>query len=346
MAQTGRRPFGRTPSGEPVELLTLDNGILSCGIITYGAVLQSLFVPDKNGLPVDVVLGCDSLEGYISHNDYMGAIVGRYANRIARGKFTLHDQAYTLAVNNGANHSHGGIVGFSHRVWTVEDLTETQAVLALDSPDGEEGYPGHLQVKVFYTLEDRVLSIRYEAETDRDTPCNLTSHPYFNLAGHDSGSVLEQVVSINAQHYTPADETGVPLGRLDPVQDTPMDLRTPISIGTHIDDSFVQLKQSGGYDHNYVVDGECGVLRPAASAASLQTGISMTIETTYPGMQLYTANFLEEKRPGKNGVTYGPRQAFCLEAEYFPDSPNHEAFPSAILKAGERYEHITRLVFG
>ena len=200
-------------------------------------------------------------------------------------------------------------------------------------------------MKVSYTLEERALSIRYEAESDRDTPCNLTNHAYFNLSGHDFGPVLDQMVSIHAQYYTPADTTGIPLGRLDAVQGTPMDLRAPIAIGTHIDDLFTQLKQSGGYDHNYVIDGEPGTLRPAAWTKSPHTGIAMTIETTYPGMQIYTANFLEENWPGKNHMVYGPRHAFCLEAEFFPDSPNQSNFPSAILKAGERYDHVTRWVF-
>ncbi len=339
-------PFGIMPDGEKAELLTLDNGIISCRIITYGAVLQSLFVPDKNGNPVDVVLGCDTMDAYRAHNDYMGAIVGRYANRIGNGRFHANGKEYTLALNSGPNHSHGGIIGFSHRIWTVEELTDTRAVLSIFSEDGEEGYPGNLTLRVTYQLNNRELQIKYNAVCDQDTPCSITNHAYFNLEGHDSGPILEQLVAIYAEHYTPADEAGLPTGILEPVEGTPMDLRKPTRIGEHIDDkSFAQLRQSNGYDHNYAVADCGGILRTAAWASAPGTGISMTIRSTYPGVQLYTANFLEENHPGKNGCTYGPRHAFCLEAEFFPDSPNKEAFPGGILKAGEQYIHETHLIF-
>lgn len=345
MTQPARRPFGTTPAGEEVELLALDNGVFSCQIITYGAALRALFVPDRDGTPVDVVLGYDTLEEYIHRGGHLGAVVGRFANRIAGGRFDLNGKTYPLAVNNGPNHLHGGLVGFSHKVWAVEALSADRAVLTLDSPDGEEGYPGDLHVRVTYALEGNALTLRYEAKTDADTPCSLTNHSYFNLAGHSAGPVLDQTLSLCAALYTPADETSIPLGVLEPVEGTPMDLRVPSPIGARIDEPFRQLELGHGYDHNFVVDGPLGALRPAAWAKAGQTGIAMAVDTTLPGVQLYTANFLEEGLPGKGGAAYGPRHAFCLETQFFPDSPNQPAFPDCILRAGQTYDHTTRFTF-
>lgn len=345
MNQPSRTPFGTTRSGEPVELLTLDNGTISCEILTFGATLRTLTVPDREGRPVDVVLGYDHLSDYETRDGYLGAVVGRYANRIAKGQFSLNGKTYSLAVNNGPNHLHGGIVGYSYRVWTVEELTPQKAVLTLESPDGEEGYPGALSLRVTYALEDRALSLHYEALAHGDTVCNLTNHSYFNLAGQGSGPVLDQTLSLSASRYTPANETSIPYGTLEPVEGTPMDFHTPTPIGARIEDDFEQLKLGHGYDHNYVVDGPVGTLRPAARAFSSKTGIGMEAETTLPGMQLYTANFLPEGCPGKGGASYGPRHAFCLETQFFPDSPNQPAFPSTVLRAGDRYDHTTRFVF-
>lgn len=345
MAEMLCHPFGTTPAGEPVEQLWLRNGGLSCTILTLGATLQSLQVPDRAGRPVDVVLGYDTLEEYLTQDGYLGAVVGRYANRIAKGRFTLNGKEYPLAVNNGPNHLHGGLVGFSHRVWTVEELTEEKAVLSLDSPDGEEGYPGHLKIRVTYTLAQGALTLRYEGKSDGDTVCNLTNHSYFNLSGQGSGSVLDQEVALFARRYTPADETSIPTGELADVAGTPMDLRKATAIGEHIDDPFVQLTQARGYDHNYVIDGTPGELRPAAWARSPRTGIVMRLETTLPGVQLYTANFIDEGRKGKGGALYGPRHAFCLETQFFPDTPNQPQFPSAVLRAGEKYDHTARFSF-
>jgi len=345
MPSSSRHPFGLTPAGEAVDLLTLDNGILSCHILTFGATLQALYVPDRKGCVTDVVLGYDTLEDYLTRDGYLGAVVGRYANRIARGRFTLNGQTYSLAVNNGPNHLHGGLKGFSHRVWTVEELTADIAVLSLFSPDGEEGYPGSLHVRVTYRLEGPTLSLRYQARSDRDTPCNLTNHAYFNLAGHSSGPVLDQEIQISAARYTPADSTSIPFGSLDPVEGTPMDLRVPTAIGAHIGEAFQQLLWGRGYDHNYVLDGPAGTLRPAAKACSAKSGIAMEVETTLPGLQFYTANFIEDGWPGKGGAVYGPRHGFCLETQFFPDSPNQPGFPSAILTAGAEYDHTTRFSF-
>lgn len=345
MNQPSRTLFGTTRSGEPVELLTLDNGTISCEILTFGATLRTLTVPDREGKPVDVVLGYDHLSDYETRDGYLGAVVGRYANRIAKGQFSLNRKTYSLAVNNGPNHLHGGIVGYSYRVWAVEELTPQKAVLTLESPDGEEGYPGALSLRVTYSLEGSALSLHYEALAHGDTVCNLTNHSYFNLAGQGSGSVLDQTLSLCASRYTPADETSIPYGTLESVEGTPMDFRTPTSIGARIEDDFEQLKLGHGYDHNYVVDGPVGTLRPAARAFSSKTGIVMETETTLPGMQLYTANFLPEGCPGKSGASYGPRHAFCLETQFFPDSPNQPVFPSTLLRAGVRYDHTTRFRF-
>lgn len=336
--------FGVTKNGEEVRELTLDNGVLSCAILTFGATLRALFVPGKAG-PVDVVLGYDSLEQYETEGGYFGATVGRFANRIAEGRFTLNGREYVLARNDGPNHLHGGTVGWSHRVWTVEEADGARAVLSLDSPDGEEGYPGRLRARVTYALEGDALSIRYEASGDRDTPCSLTNHSYFNLAGQGSGPVLDQELKLFASAYTPADSTSIPTGEIEPVEGTPMDLRVPGPIGARIEEPFQQLVWGRGYDHNFVVDGRPGTLRPAARAASRTTGVVLEVETTSPGVQFYTANYVEEGRRGKNGAVYGFRHGFCLETQYFPDAPNRSAFPSATLRAGEAYDQLTRFRF-
>lgn len=339
-----RKPFGVTPEGETVELLRLRAGELSCAILTFGATLQSLTAPDRDGNSVDVLLGYDTLEEYMTQDAYLGAVVGRFANRIAKGRFTLNGKEYTLAVNNGPNHLHGGLKGFSYRVWTVEELRLDKAVLTLDSPDGEEGYPGHLTVRVTYTLTEQGLTLRYEAGTDGDTPINLTNHAYFNLSGHGAGDAGDHVARLFARQYIPTDATSIPLGQPADVAGTPMDFTTPTSLGERVDDSFEQLVLAKGYDHSYVVDGEQGTLRPAAEVISPKTGIRLTVETTLPGVQLYTANYLSDRK-GKGGVRYAPRQAFCLETQFFPDSPNQPAFPSAILRAGEAFDHTTRFLF-
>ena len=287
-----RKKFGTTKEGTPVEILKLVNGRLSCSILTFGAAIQALCVPDREGNPVDVVLGYDTLMDYESQDGYLGAVVGRYGNRIARGRFILQGKEYSLAVNNGVNHLHGGKVGFSHRVWNVEELTENRVVLSLDSPAGEEGYPGRLAVRVTYTLTEDGLEVRYQATADQDTPCNLTNHSYFNLSGQDSGSAMEQCVTFFAQKYVPTDETSIPLGEFVPVEGTPMDFRSSTPIGERVEEPFAQLRQAKGYDHSYVVDGTPGTLRAAAEAFSTRTGIRMRVETTSPGVQFYSGNYL------------------------------------------------------
>ena len=339
-------PFGTMPDGTPVELYTLAAGALSCQIITFGGSLQSLRVPDRSGRPVDVLLGFDALEPYRTHGKSLGALVGRYANRIGGAKFSLNGQTYQLAANNnGVNHLHGGLVGFNQRVWTVEEVGDDRLALSLFSPDGEEGYPGNLTVRVTYTLTEEGLTIGYRAECDRDTVCNLTNHAYFNLSGHDSGPVLDQTIQLLADRYTPTDPLSIPTGEIAPVEGTPMDLRRTAPIGARIGEDFPQLLQAGGYDHNWIPNGEAGTLRPIARAASPATGISMEVLSTLPGVQFYTGNYLDGCPAGKGGAAYANRWGFCLETQFYPDSPNHANFPSCVLRAGEVFDHTAAFRF-
>lgn len=339
-------PFGVMPDGTAVELYTLAAGALSCDVITFGGSLRSLRVPDRTGKPVDVLLGFDALEPYRTHGKSLGALVGRYANRIGGAKFTLNGQTYQLAANNNQiNHLHGGRVGYNQRVWTAEEATDSSLTLSLFSPDGEEGYPGNLTVRVTYTLTEEGLTIRYQAECDRDTVCNLTNHAYFNLSGHDSGPVLDQTIQLLADRYTPTDPLSIPTGEIAPVEGSPMDLRQPQPIGARIDEDFPQLRQAGGYDHNWIPNGEAGTLRPIARAASEATGISMEVLSTLPGVQFYAGNYLDGCPAGKGGAPYAKRWGFCLETQFYPDSPNHENFPSCVLRAGESFDHTAAFRF-
>lgn len=339
------RYFGTTIYNEIVSAITLKNSFLSCEILTYGATIRSLYVPDQNEHPVDVVLGYDTLQEYEQNDGYLGATVGRFANRIADGRFSLNGTTYSLFQNNGNNHLHGGAVGFSHRVWNIAACSDSEVILSLTSPDGEEGYPGNMKVLVTFTLHDRTLSIQYHAVCDTDTICNLTNHSYFNLAGHNSGKTYDQEILLHATHYTPTDGDSIPFGVVSPVYHTPMDLTRYTKIGTHLNEHFPQIIQARGYDHNYVIDGPFGVLRPAARVKCQTTGITLQVDTTLPGMQFYTANYLEDSRRGKGACTYGPQHGFCLETQFFPDAPNQPAFPSPILRAGETFKHTTTFSF-
>lgn len=346
MSEINRTVFGHMPDGTVVEKLTLRDRAISCEIITYGGAVRTLTVPDRNGQAVDVVLGFDTLEDYLRQDKYIGALIGRYANRIGGAVFTLNGKAYPLAANDGANHLHGGPASFDKKIWAVEKLTEHSAALSLASPDGEEGYPGNLRVQVVYTLRNGGLEIEYSALSDRDTLCNLTNHTYFNLSGHGSGPVAGQYIQLMAERFTPAEEGSIPTGAIVPAAGTVMDLRTPQPIGEHADDSFDQLVMAGGYDHNWVVDGENGMLRPAAKAWSPDTGILLEMETTLPGVQFYSGNYLDGCPAGKGGAPYGKRWGFCLESQLFPDAPHHDNFPSAVLAAGEVYRSKTVYRFG
>ena len=339
--ENNRRPFGHMPDGTPVEEVALRDGTLTCQIITYGGAVRTLTAPDRDGNPVDVVLGFDRLEDYLAQDKYIGALVGRYANRIGGAKFTLNGVEYPLFANDGPNALHGGRVGFDKRVWTVERLTANSVVLSLISPDGEEGYPGTLTAAVAYTLAFGGLDIDYRARCDKDTVCNITNHSYFNLSGHDSGPVTGQHIRIFSTHYTPAAPGLIPTGELAPVKGTPLDLWDEQEIGARIDAPFEQLKLAGGFDHNWAVLNWDGVLRHVARVWSPDTGIAMDTATTLPGMQFYTGNFLKGCPEGKGGAVYGDRCGLCLEAQFFPDSPNQPSFPSCVLRAGEEYRHKT-----
>lgn len=333
--------FGTMPDGTPVEEYTLSHGGFTCKILTYGGALRSLTVPDRAGAAVDVLLGFDTPEDYREQDKYLGALIGRYANRIGNAEFAMGGKVFSLAANDGKNHLHGGNAGFDKRVWTVESACEERLVLSLDSPDGEEGYPGNLHIQVTYLLTGDGLRIEYEAVCDQDTLCNLTNHAYFNLSGHGSGTVEEQEIQIFADYFTPTDPRSIPTGEIAPVDGTPMDLRVCVPIGRGINADFDQLVRAGGYDHNWVIRGTAGVLRPAAVAYAPDTGIVMETLTTQPGIQFYSGNYLDGCPAGKDGARYAKRSAFCLETQCYPDAPHHPNFPSALLRAGERYHHTT-----
>ena len=346
MEDCAGKVFGTMPDGGAVEELTLKSGAMSCSVITYGGAVRTLTVPDRSGKGVDVALGFDTLEDYRRQDKFMGALVGRYANRIGGARFTLNGKTYSLPANDGANQLHGGPEGFDKKLWSVEELSDDSVKLSLRSPDGEGGYPGELAVTVVYTLSGGALTIDYSAMSDRDTVCNLTNHTYFNLSGHDSGPAAGQFIQLFAGRYTPAAAGLIPTGVLAPVDGTPMDLRPAQRIGEHIDDPFDQLSMAGGYDHNWAIDGWDGTPRFAARLWSPDTGIVMETLTTLPGVQFYSGNSMDGCPAGKGGASYGRRSGVCLETQYFPDSPNQPSFPSATLRAGERYQSKTIYRFG
>jgi aldose 1-epimerase len=342
-----RADFGRTHDGRPVSIYTLTNRRgTEARIITYGGAVASLKMPDRSGHLGDVLLGFDTVEDYEKQNNsYIGALIGRYGNRIARGRFTLDGVQYQLATNNPPNHLHGGVRGFDKVIWNARPL-KTSAGPALElkylSHDGEEGYPGNLSVRVVYTLaDDDELRLDYEATTDKDTIVNLTQHNYYNLAGEGSGDILRHQLQVNATRFTPTDATAIPTGELRAVHGTPFDFTRPVEIGARIGDDDEQLKFGKGYDHNFVIDGRAGRLRQAATVYEPTTGRVMEVWTTEPGLQFYSGNFLDGEGGGKNGHSYAHRSAFCLETQHFPDSPNHANFPSTVLRPGERFRSTT-----
>jgi len=346
---TSRQPFGMTRDGLAVDLYTLVNrkGV-EARVMTYGAIITSLRVPDRNGTFADVVHGFDALEGYLGEHPYFGAVVGRYANRIGRARFTLNGQTYKLPANNGPNHLHGGIRGFDKFVWQAEPLrTGTGVVLRRTSPDGEEGYPGTLKVQVTYRLtENNELQVDYEATADKATPINLTNHSYFNLAGHDSGDILDHDLTLHADGYTPVDDTLIPTGAIAPVEGSPFDFRKSARIGARIGQDHQQLQFGRGYDHNWVLRRKGAGLEPAARLVDGKSGRSLDVLTTEPGIQFYSGNFLDGSNNGKGGTLYKQRSALCLETQHFPDSPNKPNFPSTILEPGTVYRTQTVWVFG
>ena len=337
-----KESFGQTPDGRQIDLYTLINtNGLKAKIMTYGGILVSLEVPDRNGKLGDVVLGYDKLDGYIKNNPYFGAIVGRYGNRIAKGRFTLNGVLYQLTTNEGENHLHGGIKGFDKAVWNAEQVKTEEAVgvkLTYLSKDGEQGYPGNLACTVIYTLtENDELKISYEATTDKATPINLTNHSYFNLTG-GTRDILGHELMLNADRFTPVDDRLIPTGELKSVKGSPMDFTKPETIGSRI--GLVPGKDPGGYDHNYVLNSGGGSLALATKVYEPTSGRVMEIYTTEPGIQFYSGNFLDGSITGKAGTVYKKHYGYCLETQHFPDSPNKPNFPSAILYPGRKYTHL------
>src|SRR5256714_8223121 len=346
-----RKPFGSTQRGEAVSAYTLKNAHgIELQVLDYGGIIVSLRVPDRTGRLDDVVLGFDSLGAYERGSPYFGAVIGRYGNRIARGRFTLEGRTYTLATNNGPNHLHGGVRGFDKVVWSVTPFERGDSVglvLNYTSPDGEEGYPGTLRATVTYTLTNaNDLIFDYHATTDRATPVNLTQHSYFNLAGDGKGGILGHVVTLNADRFTPVDSTLIPTGEIRSVAGTPFDFRTPTAIGARIDRADEQLRYGPGYDHNFVLTkgGKGGIEGNVTLAAHVYeptTGRVMEISTTEPGLHFYSGNFLDGTLHRKQAAVYRHRYAFAMETQNFPDSPNQPAFPSTILRPGEEYRSPT-----
>ena len=351
----GSTPFGTLASGESAQLFTLRNAHgIEVQLTNYGGIITSLKTPDRAGRLSDIVLGYDNLAAYVANSPYFGAIVGRYANRIARGHFTLDGTTYTLAVNNGPNSLHGGLRGFDKVVWKARPFQnqEGQGVtLDYTSPDGEEGYPGTLHATVTYTLtaDDRLI-VDYHATTDKATPINLSQHSYWNLAGNASRDILGHVLTINADATTPVDSTLIPTGEIAPVDGTPFDFRTPTAIGARIEQrQNTQIRYGNGYDHNWVLNrggGASDALVLAARVVEPTSGRTMEITTTEPGLQFYSGNFLDGTITGKGGAVYKFRYGLALETQHYPDSPNHPNFPSTILRPGQEYRSLTVFKFG
>ncbi len=348
MIQVTKQSFGQIAGQKEAHLYLIENeknGKIA--VSDFGATLVSVLVPDRNGNGKDVVLGYERALDYQEGPYYFGATVGRCANRIANAQMTLSGKTYFLAKNWGTHHLHGGKIGFSHRLWEAQILSDG-VVFYLHSPDGEEQYPGNLNVKVAYHWdEENRLRISYEAQTDRETLCNLTNHAYFNLSGHTGGVVTGQHLQILASFITETDSDLIPTGKLIPVEGTPFDFRKGKRIGEGIDDMDSRIQWAGGWDHNWVLDKEEGKrMSVAARAYSDESGISLTCETTLPGLQVYTPNFQSQNDPlGKGGALYRGRQAFCLETQHFPDAVHHSHFPSPILRPGQRYREETVFTF-
>ena len=335
-----KKNFGATADGKQVDEYTLTNVHgLAVKVITYGGILNSVETPDRQGRMTNITLSLDSLQDYLAGHPFFGAIAGRYANRIAKGKFTLDGTPYTLATNDGPNHLHGGKKGFDKAVWQAEEVRGKDSVgvkLTHFSPDGDEGYPGNLTATIVYSLDNgNELKMEYTATTDKATPLNLTNHTYWNLGGRANGGILEELMTINADHYLPVDDTLIPIGKLAAVKGTPMDFTRPKTIGARID------QVVGGYDHAYVLNQKKpGQLTLAAKIVEPTSGRVMEISTTQPAIQFYTGNFLDGKLQA-GGVSYQKHHGFCLETEHYPDSPNQPQFPSTILRPGETYHQVT-----
>jgi aldose 1-epimerase len=341
--------FKTEHDGKTMELFTLKNANgLIAQITNYGGKVINLWTPDKNGDFADIVIGYETSAEYLNTTEiYYGTLIGRYGNRIADGQFTLNDSVYTLAKNNGENHLHGGIKGFNNVVWDAKKLDDQTLELTYLSVDGEEGYPGNLNVKVVYKLtNDNELKVEYWATTDKPTPINLTQHSFFNLKGAGNGDVNDHIMQIMADAYTPVDSTLIPTGEIANVDGTPFDFRTPTTIGARINDDHIQMKYGNGYDHNWVLNKAEGGLTYAAKVVEPASGRTLEVYTNEPGMQFYGGNFMTGNDTGKGGKVFAFRGAFCLETQHFPDSPNKPQFPSTILNPGEEYYSVCVYKFG
>jgi aldose 1-epimerase len=341
--------FGKLPNGTPIDIYTLSEGPIEVRVTNYGGYLVSLNVPDRNGKSADIVLGFDDLDGYVNNNThkgtaYLGPIVGRYANRIAKGTFTLDGRRYSLAINNGPNALHGGPHGFHQVVWKGRLIPEGVELTYL-SKDGEEGYPGNLNVVVRYTLSQGALTIDYSATTDKDTILNLTNHTYFNLKGAGKGDILDHDLTLRASRFTWADSNLTPTGELKSVEGTPLDFRKSTRIGERIGSDYEQLRVAGGYDQNFVLDAGGRELAEAAEVYEPSSGRVMRVLTDQPGVQFYTGNFFDGTIKGKSGIAYQRRYGLCLETQHFPDSPNHPEFPTTELRPGQRFHRVTVFSF-
>jgi aldose 1-epimerase len=344
-----KQPFGKMPDGTPVEIFTLSDGRFEARIMTYGGIVVSLKVPDRGGKADDVVLGFDNLGDYVANNNgegnaFLGAIIGRYANRIAHGSFSLDGQKYTLPLNDGLNTLHGGPHGFNNVVWKAQPI-ENGVELHYLSKDGEAGFPGNLSVVVGYTLSKGALRIEYSANTDKPTVLNLTNHSYFNLAGQGNGDIRNHVLTLHASRFTPVDAALIPTGELKAVDSSSFDFRKATSIGSRINADDEQLRRGRGYDHNWVLDASDGQLAEAAEVYEPSTGRVMRVLTTQPGIQFYSGNFLDGTITGKGGKPYPYRSGLCLETQHFPDSPNHPNFPSTELRPAQRFHSVTVYTF-
>lgn len=334
------RPWGIAPDGSAAQSFTISNDVLQLEVLSFGARVTSLLAPDRNGNQGDIVLGFPALEPYVEDKAFLGCTVGRYANRIARGRFTLEGATYQLSTNDGENTLHGGPDGLWHRNWNATVLPDG-VEFKIQSQDGDQGFPGALSVVARYRLEGSQITMDYVAHTDKTTVLNLTNHAYFNLAGEGSATVLDHDLQIEADAFTAIDEEAIPLGANDPVQETPFDFTSPRGIGDRIHEPHPQLINGRGYDHNFVLRGDAGTLRPAATATHAGTGRRLQVSTTEPGVQFYSGNYLDGSMVGRSGRPYHWRSAFCLETQHFPDSPNQPSFPSTVLRPGETFRSTT-----
>lgn len=350
IALLGKEAFEAEVNGKPVELYTLHAGDVTMQVTNYGARVVSLWTPDRDGKYEDIVLGYETLDRYLNNTGerFLGAVVGPYANRIAKGRFTLDGVEYTLPINNNGQTLHGGLTGLDRVVWDVVSVTDNQLVLSYLHADGEEGFPGNLQIEMTYTLTpENEFRIDYDATTDKPTVVNMSHHPFFNLKGEGNGTILDHVLTINASHTTPVDSVLIPTGEIADVTGTPFDFRQPHAIGERIDADNEQLRNGGGYDHNWIIDRRAeGGIEPMATVWEPASGRTVEVLSDQPAMQFYSGNFFDGTSNGKYGKPQRYRESLALETQKYPDSPNHDNFPSTVLRPGERYTQVCVYKFG